>query len=408
MKAIYNIAYAFDHNYIFICAVSMLSVMLSASNTDGKYEFHLLIDDSVTEEDKKLFYSIVNRYPQCHVSYYLIKDSFLDELDCSYTYLNKMTLYRLMLAELLPNVDECLYLDSDTLIWDDLKEVFNIELGNNLVAGVLDSFVINESGYIPEGLPDINGYINAGVLMLNLKQIRNEGVQKEFLKLISNKYLYNDQDIINICCYQRIAYLQDKYNCFSFLETSDKVVTHFVSQFGTRPWDYIYAKYTDEWWKCASFFEETKYYKNCLKLAKKRYESEKFLRLVNDCSLDKKIYMWGSGKYGKKLLKCLRNLHSIHIEAIIDNDDSKIGDNIEGVKIIGPEEFPINTNTFIIISNQNKDNVDAICKQLKKMGVVEKQYYCYRAKPHYILRSVDPKYKDKFADELWMEYESGV
>ena len=407
MQKTLHIAYAADHNYVFICAVSILS-LIRCANCEYLYEVHILTDDSLTNEDKRLFDYIEKQHKNISITIHLIHNDLIDDMDYSYTYLNKMTLYRLLLGDILPNVNKVLYLDSDTYVWGDISDLFGLDISDVYIAGALDSYIVSESEYIPEGLQDKSGYVNAGVLCMNLEKIRVDSLQEKMLEHISKRYLYNDQDILNVVCQNRILHFDDKYNYFSFREGKDMVITHFASEFGTRPWDYIYAKYTDEWWETAKFFDFSELFSLHKQRAEERYERECFAHLLRILNSYKKIYIWGSGKYGVRLLRCLKERHQVQIDGIIDNDKARNGEQVDGVDVLSPDHIRVLPEAVYIVSNQKKENVTAICKQLKDMGAEKNQIYCYVAKRHVYLISVDPKYRAKFEDEFWMEYECGV
>ena len=47
--------------------------------------------------------------------------------------------YRLLVGDLLPKeLDKCIFLDVDICVCKDLSEIFNIDIKDNYIAGVLD------------------------------------------------------------------------------------------------------------------------------------------------------------------------------------------------------------------------------------------------------------------------------
>ena len=61
-------------------------------------------------------------------------------------------------------------------------------------------------------LPSMRKYLNAGVLLINLKQIREDNMTKKFIELSKKNYLSQDQDVLNVACYGKIITLHPKYN----------------------------------------------------------------------------------------------------------------------------------------------------------------------------------------------------
>lgn len=71
--------------------------------------------------------------------------------------------------------------------------------------------------------------------------------------------------------------------------------------------------------------------------------------------IKKKVYIWGSGKYGRKAIHSI-NTENCEIEGIIDNDANKHGSLFEGIKIMPFRDIGEDYD-LIIISVSNYDEV---------------------------------------------------
>lgn len=82
------------------------------------------------------------------------------------------TYYRLLIADLVPLCEKCIYLDSDTLVLKDLSEFYNQNIEAYYLAGVKAAgYQINAlQNQIRLQLDDVSHYTNAGVLLMNLKK----------------------------------------------------------------------------------------------------------------------------------------------------------------------------------------------------------------------------------------------
>lgn len=89
------------------------------------------------------------------------------------------------------------------------------------MAGVLDYGIVvcsltwSEMDYIRNTLPNyVNTYINAGVLLMNLKYLRSNNAEEKFHSLYLNRtdFRYADQDIINFALHDTIKLLPIYYN----------------------------------------------------------------------------------------------------------------------------------------------------------------------------------------------------
>lgn len=135
---------------------------------------------------------------------------------------------RLLLHRVLPDIDKVLYLDVDILVRESLLPLWRTELGNDLLAAVkgpvnlADKWEWNSERPYWKLLAGMRGgYINSGVLLLNLAQIRRQQIDRQWEKLAEQKLYYQDQDILNITCRDRIIYLPPKYNSLAYLSAED-------------------------------------------------------------------------------------------------------------------------------------------------------------------------------------------
>ncbi len=135
---------------------------------------------------------------------------------------------RLLLHRVLPDIDKVLYLDVDILVRESLLPLWRTELGDHLLAAVkgpvnlADKWEWNSERPYWKLLAGMRGgYINSGVLLLNLAQIRRQQIDRQWEKLAEQKLYYQDQDILNITCRDRIIYLPPKYNSLAYLSAED-------------------------------------------------------------------------------------------------------------------------------------------------------------------------------------------
>lgn len=118
---------------------------------------------------------------------------------CSY-----MVLLRAAFTKLFPHLDKILSIDNDIVINENISELWDIDLGDNYFAGVVE----------PRKSNDDFKYINFGFIMYNLKQLRAD---KQDDKIITdlNIHYYNEaeQDCYNFHCQGRFLELPSTYNC---------------------------------------------------------------------------------------------------------------------------------------------------------------------------------------------------
>ena len=133
------------------------------------------------------------------------------------------TFYRLLCTKVLKHYEKVVYLDSDLIVLRDLKELFDVELGTLLLGAAVDPDHAGEyNGGIPGvkeytdrvlNLKDPFSYFQAGVLLLNIREMRKQFGEKMLLETAAKReYMYVDQDVLNMCCEGRTRLLDMKWN----------------------------------------------------------------------------------------------------------------------------------------------------------------------------------------------------
>ena len=118
------------------------------------------------------------------------------------------TYFRLLAPQLLPNVDKAIYLDSDLIVDDDVAELFDVDVtGYKLAAtrdadtiGQIDGYDATVGPYLKDelGMDDPHDYFQAGVLLMNLAELRRTVTPEEFLALSTERmWRWLDQDVLN-------------------------------------------------------------------------------------------------------------------------------------------------------------------------------------------------------------------
>lgn len=123
------------------------------------------------------------------------------------------TMIKCDLPEILPNVDKLLMIDGDIIVKSDLAELWQTEMGDNLVAAVADMVGTVDMGY--DKLLEIDTYFNAGVMVLNLGQMRQEKTGQIIIETKMNApatWEWGEQDPFNKVCDGRLVKLPLKWN----------------------------------------------------------------------------------------------------------------------------------------------------------------------------------------------------
>ena len=142
-------------------------------------------------------------------------------------YCTPYTLLRL-LADLVPNMpDKLLYLDIDMMINNDLKILYDINIEDYEYAAVKEKY---GSWFIK---PD---YINAGMLLLNMKRIKETKLLEKARNLIkTKKMLFADQDAIFRSTSKKLL-LPRMFNEQSSFNREDTIICHFAKRLVFKPY----------------------------------------------------------------------------------------------------------------------------------------------------------------------------
>lgn len=131
-------------------------------------------------------------------------------------HINEVTLYRLMAPGLLPHVERAIYIDVDAITVKPLSGLWITPLQGNPLALVESPWRRYSDGYKKKiGLGPNDPYFNAGTMIMDLAQMRDEDIQKQFLDCFFAKrddLEHLDQDIMNIVLRGRITPIHPEWS----------------------------------------------------------------------------------------------------------------------------------------------------------------------------------------------------
>ncbi len=255
--------YACDDNFVKYTIVSMHSMMANASK-EYQYRIHILNTD-IREDMKQLAYEMQNENFEIQfddVTDYL--RSINDKLPLR-DYYSKTTYYRMFIAEMYPEYEKAIYIDSDTIVLGDISGLYEHDLGDCFVGAARDQVMIqieNYGDYAEKVLGiDRDKNFNAGLLLINCKQFRENFVLDQFIELLHqyNFVVTQDEDYLNLICKNHVLWLDQKWNSEVFGEIitpfEEIQILHYIMV--SKPWHYEDCRLGEVFWKYA---KETKVY----------------------------------------------------------------------------------------------------------------------------------------------------
>ncbi len=252
MNSIIHIACAADNNYVQHAGVMLTS--LFENNKKNKIHIHFFSAE-FNESNVLKLEKITNNYCQLFTFYklneYDFKDCFISN------HLTFATYYKIIIPSILEKTtDKVLYLDTDIVVCNDIKKLWNIKVSDYTIAAIND-FNLEGPGRL--GFHKKYNYFNAGVILFNIKswnQLNLTSKIFDYIKLSTSNLIFHDQDALNANLFDKRLNISPIYNQMGFifeLKTKDllkiyssieieeifktQLVIHYTGS--SKPWIYL-------------------------------------------------------------------------------------------------------------------------------------------------------------------------
>lgn len=203
------------------------SIQSLFANTKSEVTVHILHDNTLTEDNLRRFETLAKNFNR-QINFYNVEKLCAEEIFKLQTELSAAaesvysigSLYRFLIPSLIDE-EKIIYLDSDTVINLDIAELWQIELGERVLAVVPEKAMgVPTEIHLPlcvDKFVAAEDYFNSGVLLINLKRFRQETEKLQAAqKFIAQnpRYKYFDQDILNYCFSTQTIKLPNKFNLY--------------------------------------------------------------------------------------------------------------------------------------------------------------------------------------------------
>lgn len=252
-----NVLISADKKYLSKYKTMLYS--LKKYNSDFKVYF---LNKSLSSRKIKKFKKYLKKKINCDCVVVDMDESLYEKLPINIKRISLETYSRLFAQFCLPEeLDRIMWLDADVICLKNVEDIYFQEFDNKSIIGTID---ISEDRVKTEyqdkiglDLGEKHHYINAGIIILNLKKIRETTTVKSVLKLcaeLKDSIKFQDQDIINVLYKGDMKY-ETKYFNYPLFYTEtieekelEKVrFFHFVE--AEKPWRIkshnAFSKY---WW----------------------------------------------------------------------------------------------------------------------------------------------------------------
>ncbi|MBR3324291.1 glycosyltransferase family 8 protein [Candidatus Saccharibacteria bacterium] len=202
--------------------------------------------------------------------------------------------YRFFIPLLFPRYEKAVYIDSDTILRGDIGELFDMELGENVVMAMVDPKVetIKEfRDYVEKalGVPH-KEYVNDGVMLMDLRKMRKCKYLSSMVEMIK-KYdadlVAPDQDYLNVILRGQIGHFGSEWNAEPTAEFDKKVkLVHF--NLFNKPWHYKNVPGEKIFWNAAKgtgFYGDLKRQQEAFDDTKQKSDQEKVGALIEKAAI---------------------------------------------------------------------------------------------------------------------------
>ncbi len=213
------IAMALDDGYTYPTIVAITSMMESRTSP-SVYEYYIMHPGEFSEDSKDKLKSLADKYSECKINLIDMGQEYKDANDKGH--ITTPTYYRLSLPKILPDIDKLIWIDGDTITRGDLNEMYNLDMKGLYCRGFLDSNVTATKSF---GVNN-DHCICAGVMLLNLAELRKDDMFnkfKDFIEEKNDKLVQHDQTVINVLCADKMGILPAKFGVFNTYINSDDI-----------------------------------------------------------------------------------------------------------------------------------------------------------------------------------------
>lgn len=286
------IFFTIDDKYAPYMAVALYSLMENA-NSKYSYTVYIIYQNLSSKNRERIInmkkdnFEII--FKKMNDTIHGISDHTVGKLRCDYS--TYTIYYRLFIADMFPQYDKGLYLDSDIVVLGDISKLCLTDLQENFIGACQDMSIYDIDvlvRYMENGVGvNKNEYINSGILLMNLKKIRENNLSQHFLYLL-NTYRFDtiapDQDYLNAMCNGNILYLDNKWNTMPLHKKTIKSNPNLIHyNLFNKPWCYKGIQYESYFWNFAietPFYDELIEYRDAYGIEKRMHDHESMEEIV--------------------------------------------------------------------------------------------------------------------------------
>jgi len=209
-----NISLSLDNSLVYPTLVVMSSCLENNDKENHIIIFYLLLSNDFDDKNLEIFESLKESY-DVRINYYYMVNYFnsLKKWKGS-----NAIYYKLFIPILFPYIERMIHLDGDTIVFKDLWDMFNLPFNDNYFLAQPTRKDIFKDKILKQNT------INAGVMLFNIKKLREDKKDLELLNYLFIKK-FTEQILMGYVCLPKIGYLPFKYGIF-FIGDIKTYVSH--------------------------------------------------------------------------------------------------------------------------------------------------------------------------------------
>ena len=221
--------------YAKFVGVSLRSALV---NSRDKITAHILCDETLTDLNRSRLQETAAENGG-EILFHRVR--LPDDIDrfMKGTQYSPASLYRLMLPDIIDRaVTKIIYLDADTVVNLDLAELADFDTKGHCLAAAPDVSLNGDFAQtvplLKDGTIERGNYFNSGVLLIDLDKLRcrHDFFAECLARLAENKrrFIYYDQDLLNLLFKDNYSLLPEKFNCISLKpddSSQGRVIYHY-------------------------------------------------------------------------------------------------------------------------------------------------------------------------------------
>ena len=220
-----------DDNYAHSLG-ALFNSIIKASNDECNYDV-VILDNGLTKRNQRRLIDLSKIKDNFSIRFFNVHA--FDEIKDAYIRppFTVATYSRLFIPKLMRKYEKVLFIDTDTVVENDIAELFETDLKDNYVAAVQDivmegfvkfgNIAQSDAGIQTAGdylkttlkMPRPEEYFQGGIMVFNINQMNKDEIfDKLMTELKGQSFWFLDQDIMNKVFFGRVTFLPLEWNVY--------------------------------------------------------------------------------------------------------------------------------------------------------------------------------------------------